>query len=67
MREMADMEDIEWLEVVGGKSQPEEWFDDEMTSRGREPVWLEAETGDKEIQWSESNNKEKARFYHEAK
>ena len=57
---MADMEDIEWLEVVGGKSQPEEWFDDEMASRGREPVWLEAETGDKEIQWSESKNKETA-------
>ena len=55
------MEDIEWLEVVGGgKSQPEEWFDDEMASRGREPVWLEAETGDKEIQWSESKNKETA-------
>ena len=57
---MGEMEDIEWLEVVGGKSQPEEWFDDEMASRGREPVWLEAETGDKEIQWSESNNKETA-------
>ena len=57
---MGDMEDIEWLEVVGGKSQPEEWFDDEMASRGREPVWLEAETGDKEIQWSESKNKETA-------
>ena len=54
------MEDIEWLEVVGGKSQPEEWFDNEMASRGREPVWLEAETGDKEIQWSESKNKETA-------
>ena len=52
------MEDIEWLEVVsGGKSQPEEWFDDEMASRGREPDWLER-TGDKEIQWSESKNKE---------
>ena len=57
---MGDMEDIEWLEVVGGKSQPEEWFDDEMASRGREPVWLETETGDKEIQWSESKNKETA-------
>ena len=57
---MGDMEDIEWLEVVDGKSQPEEWFDDEMASRGREPVWLEAETGDKEIQWSESKNKETA-------
>ena len=57
---MGDMEDIEWLEVVGGgKSQPEEWFDDEMASRGREPVWVE-ETGDKEIQWSESKNKETA-------
>ena len=57
---MGDMEDIEWLEVVsGGKSQPEEWFDDEMASRGREPTWLE-ETGDKEIQWSESKNKETA-------
>ena len=55
---MGDMEDIEWLEVVGGKSQPEEWFDNEMASRGREPVWLETETGDKEIQWSESKNKE---------
>ena len=54
------MEDIEWLEVVGGgKSQPEEWFDDEMASRGRKPVWVE-ETGDKEIQWSESKNKETA-------
>ena len=58
---MGDMEDIEWLEVVGGgKSQPEEWFDDEMASRGREPVWLETETGDKEVQWSESKNKETA-------
>ena len=57
---MGDMEDIEWLEVVsGGKSQPEEWFDDEMASRGQEPTWLE-ETGDKEIQWSESKNKETA-------
>ena len=54
---MGDMEDIEWLEVVGGKSQPENWFDDEMTSRGREPDWLER-TSDKEIQWSESKNKE---------
>ena len=55
---MGDMEDIEWLEVVGGgKSQPEEWFDDEMASRGREPDWLER-TGDKEIQWSESKNKD---------
>ena len=57
---MGDMEDIEWLEVVGGKSQPEEWFDDEMASRGREPVWLETETSDKEVQWSESKNKETA-------
>ena len=57
---MGDMEDIEWLEVVGGgKSQPEEWFDDEMASRGRKPVWVE-ETGDKEIQWPESKNKETA-------
>ena len=55
---MGDMEDIEWLEVVGGgKSQPEEWFDDEMASRGREPDWLE-ETDDKEIQWPESKNKD---------
>ena len=58
---MGDMEDIEWLEVVGGgKSQPEEWFDDEMASRGREPTWVDTETGDKEIQWSESKNKETA-------
>ena len=33
LREMGDMEDIEWLEVVGGgKSQPEDWFDDEMAA-----------------------------------